>query len=178
MISTITQITLAQPDTSRLRNRSPNTVISNQNHSTKINIEKTSARKLLKVKPPGNNMASSLTFANMVLYRPELRLTRQESCIENDLRVADVVVCGGGPTMSALSIRDDIGSEELRRRARRESDGRVSARLIAIANALEGMDRASAARVAGVGPQTLRGRGYRHHAGGHGGQWNPPRPRA
>jgi len=44
--------------------------------------------------------------------------------------------------MSALSIRDDIGSEELRRRARRESDGRVSARLIAIANALEGMDRA------------------------------------
>jgi hypothetical protein len=48
--------------------------------------------------------------------------------------------------MSALSIRDDIGSQELRRRARRESDGRVSARLIAIANALEGMDRASAAR--------------------------------
>ena len=43
--------------------------------------------------------------------------------------------------MSALSIRDDIGSQELRRRARRESDGRVSARLIAIANALEGMDR-------------------------------------
>jgi hypothetical protein len=32
--------------------------------------------------------------------------------------------------MSALSIRDDIGSEELRRRALRESDGRVSARLI------------------------------------------------
>jgi hypothetical protein len=45
----------------------------------------------------------------------------------------------GEPTMSALSIRDDIGSGELRRRARRESDGRVSARLIAIANVLEGM---------------------------------------
>jgi hypothetical protein len=29
--------------------------------------------------------------------------------------------------MSALSIRDDIGSQELRRRAHRESDGRVSA---------------------------------------------------
>ena len=33
--------------------------------------------------------------------------------------------------MPALAIRDDIGSEELRLRARRESDGRVSARLIA-----------------------------------------------
>jgi hypothetical protein len=43
--------------------------------------------------------------------------------------------------MSALRIRDDISSAELRRRARRENDGRVSARLIAIANALDGMDR-------------------------------------
>ena len=53
----------------------------------------------------------------------------------------------GEHTMSALAIRDDIGSEELRRRARRERGGRVSARLIAIANALEGMDRPSAARL-------------------------------
>ena len=58
--------------------------------------------------------------------------------------------------MPALAVRDDIGSEELRRRARRERDGRVSARLIAIANALEGMDRASAARLAGMYRQTLR----------------------
>src|SRR6516164_6816913 len=55
-ISTITQIALPQPDMSCRRNRSPKIVISNQNHSTKINIEKTSARKLGKVKPPGNNM--------------------------------------------------------------------------------------------------------------------------
>jgi 2-dehydro-3-deoxy-D-gluconate 5-dehydrogenase len=54
--------------------------------------------------------------------------------------------------MPALTIRDDIGSEELRRQARRESDGRISARLIAIANTLEGMDRASAARLAGMVP--------------------------
>jgi hypothetical protein len=40
--------------------------------------------------------------------------------------------------MSALTIRDDISSKELRRRARQESDGRVSARVIAIANALGG----------------------------------------
>jgi hypothetical protein len=58
--------------------------------------------------------------------------------------------------MPALAIRDDIGSGELRRRPRRESDGRVSARLIAIAYALEGMDRATAARLAGMDRQTLR----------------------
>jgi hypothetical protein len=57
--------------------------------------------------------------------------------------------------MSALVIRDDIGSEELRRRARRERNGCVSARLIAIANALEGMDCASAARLAGMDRQTF-----------------------
>jgi hypothetical protein len=59
-------------------------------------------------------------------------LTHQESCIENGSRVADVVVWGGEPAMSALSIHDDIGSQEPRRRARRGSDGRVSARLIAM----------------------------------------------
>ena len=57
--------------------------------------------------------------------------------------------------MCALVIRDDISPEDLRRRARQESDGRVAARLIAIANALEGMDRASAARLAGMDRQTL-----------------------
>jgi len=40
--------------------------------------------------------------------------------------------------MAALAIRDDLSPDELRRRARREHDGRVSARLIALANALEG----------------------------------------
>jgi hypothetical protein len=58
--------------------------------------------------------------------------------------------------MPALAIRGDIDSEELRRRARRKRDGRVSARLIALANVLEGMDRASAARLAGMDRQTLR----------------------
>lgn len=78
--------------------------------------------------------------------------------------------------MSALSIRDDIGSEELRRRARRESDGRVSARLIAIANALEGMDRASAARLAGMDRQTLRDWVHRYNAEGIAGLCNRPAP--
>jgi transposase len=78
--------------------------------------------------------------------------------------------------MSALSIRDDIGSEELCRRARRESDGRVSARLIAIANALEGMDRASAARLAGMDRQSLRGWVHRCNAEGIAGLCNRPAP--
>src|SRR5580704_9206949 len=58
---------------------------------------------------------------------------------------------GGGTTMPAVTIRNDIGPDELRRRAR-EHDGRVSARLIALANALEGMDRATAARPCRDGP--------------------------
>ena len=43
--------------------------------------------------------------------------------------------------MCALAIRNDLSPEKLRRRARRDGDGRVAARLFAIANALEGMDR-------------------------------------
>ena len=78
--------------------------------------------------------------------------------------------------MPALAIRDDIGSEELRRRARRESDGRVSARLIAIANALEGMDRANAALLAGMDRQTLRDWVHRYNAEGIAGLCNRPAP--
>src|SRR5215468_6816904 len=93
-------------------------------------------------------------------------LTRQGSCIDRASRVADIVVWGGGPTIPALAIRDDISSEELRRQARRGRDGRVSARLIAIANALEGMNRASAARLAGMDRQTLRDWVHRYNAEG------------
>ena len=68
--------------------------------------------------------------------------------------------------MCALMIRADISPQELRRRARQESDGRVAARLIAIANALEGMDRASAARLAGMDRQTLRDWVHRYNEEG------------
>src|SRR6201984_485085 len=78
--------------------------------------------------------------------------------------------------MAALVIRDDVAPEELRRRARRERDGRVSARLIAIANALEGMDRASAARLAGMDRQTLRDWVHRYNAKGIAGLSNRPLP--
>ena len=56
-----------------------------------------------------------------------------------------------------LPIRRDLSPAELRRLARHERDGRVSARLHALAHALEGVSRGEAARLAGMGRQTLSG---------------------
>jgi transposase len=56
----------------------------------------------------------------------------------------------------ARPIRDDIPAEELRRLARRESNGRVASRLLGLAHALEGIERGAAARLAGMDRQTLR----------------------
>jgi transposase len=56
----------------------------------------------------------------------------------------------------ALPIRDEIPAEELRRLARRETAGRVASRLLALANALDGMARGQAAHQAGMDRQTLR----------------------
>jgi transposase len=67
---------------------------------------------------------------------------------------------------SKLIIRTDISLEILRRRARLERDGRVAARLLAIANALDGMSRAEAARAAGMDRQTLRDWVIRFNAAG------------
>lgn len=55
-----------------------------------------------------------------------------------------------------IPIRTDIPAEELRRLARQESNGRVACRLLALANALDGMSREEAARQAGMDRQTLR----------------------
>ena len=57
---------------------------------------------------------------------------------------------------AALPIRDDRSPAALRRLARHERDGRVGARLVALANALEGLPREEAARLAGMTGQTLR----------------------
>jgi transposase len=54
-----------------------------------------------------------------------------------------------------LPIRPDRDPAELRRLARRERDGRVGARLLALANALDGLPREEAARLAGMTGQTL-----------------------
>jgi hypothetical protein len=68
--------------------------------------------------------------------------------------------------MPGLPIRRDLPPEELRRLARREGDGRVGRRLLAIANALDGMSRAVAARAAGMDRQTLRDWVLRYNRGG------------
>ncbi|MBM6583761.1 winged helix-turn-helix domain-containing protein [Microvirga sp. BT689] len=58
--------------------------------------------------------------------------------------------------MVRLQIRQDYAPSDLRQRAAREKDCRAAAlRLLAIANALEGMTRAEAARLAGTERQAL-----------------------
>lgn len=68
--------------------------------------------------------------------------------------------------MAALPIRNDLSPEELRALARRESKGRVAARMYAIAHALDGMSRAEAARLAGMDRQALRDAVVRYNAEG------------
>ena len=77
---------------------------------------------------------------------------------------------------AALEIRTDLDAAELRRLARRESDGRVSMRLLAIAGALEGMSRRTAAEMAGMDRQTLRDWVIRYNAEGAEGLRDQPRP--
>ncbi len=68
--------------------------------------------------------------------------------------------------MPGLPIKEDVSPAELRRLARREGDGRVGRRLLAIANALDGMNREMAARAAGMDRQTLRDWVIRYNRGG------------
>ena len=75
-----------------------------------------------------------------------------------------------------LPIRTDRDPAELRRLARRERDGRVSARLLALANALDGLPREEAARLAGMTGQTLGDWVHRYNAEGVEGLRDRPRP--
>ena len=68
--------------------------------------------------------------------------------------------------MPARQIRSDLPPEELRRLAKMEADARVTRRLLALANALDGMSRAEAARSAGMDRQTLRDWVVRYNDGG------------
>src|SRR5829696_4510438 len=68
--------------------------------------------------------------------------------------------------MVAVSITKERTPAELRVLARRERDGRVGARLLALANALDGMGRGAAARAAGMDRQTLRDWVHRYNAEG------------
>src|SRR3954471_6661842 len=82
----------------------------------------------------------------------------------------------GAWAMVAVAIAKERTPAELRALARRERDGRVSARLLALANALDGMRRGEAARAAGMGRQTLRDWVHRYNAEGVAGLRDRPRP--
>ncbi len=75
----------------------------------------------------------------------------------------------------ALCIRTDRSVEELRRLARRGVDPAATARMYAIANALDGMSRAEAARLAGMERQALRDAVVRYDAEGLDGLHDRPR---
>jgi transposase len=78
--------------------------------------------------------------------------------------------------MVAAPIATERTSAELRALARRERDGRrVSARLLALAGALDGMSREAAARAAGMDRQTLRDWVHRYNAEGVAGLRDRPR---
>jgi transposase len=77
---------------------------------------------------------------------------------------------------AALRIRDDLTPAALRRRARHEPNRRAALRMLAIANALEGMSRAEAARLAGMERQALRDAVLRYNAEGLAGLHDRPKP--
>ncbi|HWO68627.1 MAG TPA: IS630 family transposase [Umezawaea sp.] len=77
---------------------------------------------------------------------------------------------------TALAIRDDLTPAALRRRARHEPNRRAALRMLAIANALEGMSRAEAARLAGMERQALRDAVVRYNAEGLAGLHDRPKP--
>lgn len=77
----------------------------------------------------------------------------------------------------ALTIRRDRTSVMLRKWARRAADPRAASRAFAIANALDGLPRADAARLAGMERQALRDAVVRYNAEGVNGLSDRPRVR-
>jgi hypothetical protein len=65
--------------------------------------------------------------------------------------------------MTALRIRKDRTSLVMRKAAKAEKDPRAAGRMPAIANALEAMSRADAARAAGMERRALRDAVTRHN---------------
>ncbi len=78
---------------------------------------------------------------------------------------------------TSLKIRDDLTPLALRRWARKEARGGPAARAYAVANALEGMSRAEAARPAGMERQALRDAVLRYNAEGLSGLYQRPKGR-
>lgn len=77
-----------------------------------------------------------------------------------------------------LEISTDLTSSDLRNWARRCGSGRAAARAYAVANALEGLTRAEAARLAGMERQALRDAVLRYNAEGVAGFFDRPKGHA
>lgn len=75
-----------------------------------------------------------------------------------------------------LEIRRDMSARALRGRAARERNNRAARRMLAIANALDGMTRAKAAEAAGMERQALRDAVTRYNAEGLAGLYDRPTP--
>jgi transposase len=78
-------------------------------------------------------------------------------------------------SVAGLPIRQDYAPSDLRQRAAYEKDCRAALRLLAIANALEGMTRAEAARLAGMERQALHDAIQRFNTEGPDGLHDRPR---
>ena len=76
-----------------------------------------------------------------------------------------------------LAIKTDLGAMELRRWARGATDPRAAARAFAVANAMDGLSRAKAARLAGMERQALRDAVVRYNTEGLEGLHDRPRLR-
>jgi transposase len=74
----------------------------------------------------------------------------------------------------ALEIRDDLSAAALRALAAREKKNRAARRMLAIANALEGMSRAAAACDGGMDCQALRDAVVRYNDEGVDGLYDRP----
>src|ERR1700690_1286778 len=70
---------------------------------------------------------------------------------------------------SAVRLREDYSAAELRALARRSKNVNQSRRLLSLAAIGDGMDRCEAARIGGLGRQTLRDWGHRFNGVGSGG---------
>jgi transposase len=76
-----------------------------------------------------------------------------------------------------IEVRKDMSADALRKASRREKDGRVAARILGIANILEGMSRTQAAQAVGMDRQTLCDWVHRYNKDGIKGLSNLPKGR-
>lgn len=76
---------------------------------------------------------------------------------------------------NGIEVRQDITAGVLRKKARQEANVLTASRMLGIANVLDGMDRKSAAKAAGMDRQTLRDWVHRYNQSGLAGLGNHPK---